>query len=61
MPNRGLSESVRWLLSKGRVDEAEEVIRKVSGWNKKALPEKIFEEKEIESYKVRLYRTLVRS
>ncbi|XP_022110861.1 solute carrier family 22 member 20-like [Acanthaster planci] len=47
----GLSESVRWLLSKGRVQEAEEVIRKVGKWNKKTLPEKIFDEKEIESYK----------
>ncbi|XP_022110865.1 solute carrier family 22 member 13-like [Acanthaster planci] len=46
-----LSESVRWLLSKGRVQEAEEVIRKVARWNKKTLPEKIFDEKEIESYK----------
>ncbi|XP_022110864.1 solute carrier family 22 member 13-like isoform X2 [Acanthaster planci] len=47
----GLSESVRWLLSKGRVQEAEEVIRKVGKWNKKTLPEKIFDEKEIENYK----------
>ncbi|XP_071800449.1 solute carrier family 22 member 4-like [Asterias amurensis] len=46
-----LSESVRWLLSKGRVKEAEDVIRKVGKWNGKKLPDVIFEEKEILEFK----------
>ncbi|XP_038059995.1 solute carrier family 22 member 13-like [Patiria miniata] len=48
-----LTESSRWLLTKGRVREAEEVIRKVGRWNKKdqKLPDVIFDEKEVHDFK----------
>ena len=44
---------MRWLLSKGRVSEAEDVIRKVGRWNKKKVPDVIFDEKEIHDFQVR--------
>ena len=54
LPLRFLSESARWLLAKGRVKEAEDVIRKVGRWNGIELPNEIFDEKEgIDEYKVR--------
>ncbi|XP_056636575.1 organic cation transporter protein-like [Diorhabda sublineata] len=36
-------ESVRWLLSKGRTEEAKSILRKAAKWNGKHLPEEVLE------------------
>ncbi|CAH0399955.1 unnamed protein product [Chilo suppressalis] len=38
-----LSESVRWLMSKGRYEESEKILKKVAKWNKKELSDKSLE------------------
>ncbi|XP_022107240.1 organic cation transporter protein-like [Acanthaster planci] len=43
-----IKESVRWLVSKGRIDEAETVIRSIAKFNKKTLPDVLFEKTDIE-------------
>ena len=41
-----LKESPRWLMAKGRFDEAEEIIQTICRVNKANLPELLFEEEE---------------
>ncbi|XP_072014760.1 organic cation transporter protein-like [Amphiura filiformis] len=43
-----LSESPRWLLSKGRMTEAQKVIRRIAKVNKKDLPDEFFNSLEIQ-------------
>ncbi|XP_038077424.1 organic cation transporter protein-like [Patiria miniata] len=44
-----IQESVRWLVSKGRIEEAEQVIRKIAKMNKKTLPDVLFEYEDIQA------------
>ena len=44
--SRFVPESARWLLSKGRTQEAEEVVQKAAKTNGVSLPEKIFKDFE---------------
>ena len=41
-----LKESPRWLMAKGRFDEAEVIIQAISRVNKARLPEPLFGEEE---------------
>uniref|UniRef100_A0A3Q1EH92 Solute carrier family 22 member 5-like n=1 Tax=Acanthochromis polyacanthus TaxID=80966 RepID=A0A3Q1EH92_9TELE len=41
-----IPESPRWLLQKGRVEEAELVVRKAANWNRVPVPEVIFRARE---------------
>ncbi|XP_038077426.1 organic cation transporter protein-like [Patiria miniata] len=44
-----IHESIRWLVSKGRIDEAEKVIRKIAKMNKKTLPDVLFDKEDIQA------------
>ncbi|XP_022107241.1 solute carrier family 22 member 13-like [Acanthaster planci] len=48
IPTIFLQESIRWLVSKGRIDEAEKVIRRVAKFNRKTLPDALFDKEDIE-------------
>ncbi|XP_072036718.1 organic cation transporter protein-like [Amphiura filiformis] len=45
-----LAESARWLISRGRHEKAEKIIRSVAKTNKKELPDVIFEAHEIKAH-----------
>ncbi|XP_022089884.1 organic cation transporter protein-like isoform X2 [Acanthaster planci] len=47
-------ESARWLINRGRHNQAEKIIRKVAKVNKKELPDVLFEEDEIKELKEKL-------
>ena len=40
-------ESARWLISKGKVDKAVEVLRKIAKTNKKNVPDEVFKNFEV--------------
>ena len=48
-----IHESIRWLVSKGKVEEAEAVVRKIAKFNRRTLPDVLFEEKDIEEEMVK--------
>ncbi|XP_042355317.1 solute carrier family 22 member 4-like [Plectropomus leopardus] len=46
-----ISESPRWLLSQGRVEEAEAIVRKAARWNKVLAPTVIFQDCSVDKTK----------
>ena len=45
---RIMPESPRWMLSRGRVREAELILQRAARWNGTALPENFFDDKLID-------------
>ena len=43
-----MQESINWLISKGKLDEADLVIRRVARFNKKAVPDVLFDKEDAE-------------
>ncbi|XP_071801412.1 organic cation transporter protein-like [Asterias amurensis] len=43
-----MKESISWLVSKGRIEEAEETIRRIAKFNKKTLPDVLFTKEDIQ-------------
>ena len=53
--SRFVSESIRWLLSKGEQEKAEKILRKAAKVNKVTLPDVLLDEEEMAKDKVRYW------